>query len=81
MLIFLTRNNPNVDLFRSSKQLLLNPVVISRNQNERILIEGSVNSVRISIAVKQVKSLVFIKMKCLLFKNSQMILRKSYVND
>ena len=48
---------------RSSKQLLLNPVIISRNQNERILIEGSVNSVRISIAVKQVKSSFFIKMK------------------
>jgi len=39
---------------RSSKQLLLNPVVISRNQNEKVLIEGSVNSVRISVAVKQV---------------------------
>jgi hypothetical protein len=44
---------------RSSKQLLLNPVTISRNQNERIFIEGSVNSVRISIAVKQVK-IIFI---------------------
>ena len=42
---------------RSSKQLLLNPVVISRNEKERILIEGSVNSVRISVAVKQVKYL------------------------
>lgn len=44
----------SVCLIRSSKQLLLNPVVISRNQNERIFIEGSVNSVRISVAVKQV---------------------------
>jgi len=60
VLIFQTRNNPNFNLFRSSKQLLLNPVIISRNQNERILIEGSVNSVRISIAVKQVKSIVFL---------------------
>jgi len=48
---------------RSSKQLLLNPVVISRNQNERIFIEGSVNSVRISIAVKQVKFVVLKKTK------------------
>jgi len=46
----------NKSSIRSSKQLLLNPVIVSRNQNERILIEGSVNSVRISIAVKQVKT-------------------------
>jgi actin related protein 2/3 complex subunit 4 len=68
VLIFQPRNNPNFNLFRSSKQLLLNPVIISRNQNERILIEGSVNSVRISIAVKQVKSFFFIKMKCFSFQ-------------
>jgi actin related protein 2/3 complex subunit 4 len=55
---------------RSSKQLLLNPVVISRNQNERILIEGSVNSVRISIGVKQVKiiSIFFINSILIFFK-------------
>ncbi|CAF0961864.1 unnamed protein product [Rotaria sordida] len=49
-------NKPEVEV-KSSKQLLLNPVVISRNQNERILIEGSVNSVRISIGVKQADDL------------------------
>jgi len=38
----------------TSKELLLTPVVISRNEKERVLIEGSVNSLRISIAVKQV---------------------------
>ena len=41
-------------LCRSSKELLLTPVIISRNEKERVLIEGSVNSLRISIAVKQV---------------------------
>jgi len=30
------------------------PVVISRNENERVLIEGSINSIRISIAIKKV---------------------------
>ena len=40
--------------FRSSKELLLTPVVISRNEKERVLIEGSINSLRISISVKQV---------------------------
>lgn len=39
---------------RSSKELLLQPVVISRNDKEKVLIEGSINSVRVSIAVKQV---------------------------
>lgn len=40
--------------FRASRELLLTPVVISRNEKERVLIEGSVNSIRISIAIKQV---------------------------
>ncbi|XP_011915442.1 PREDICTED: tubulin monoglycylase TTLL3 isoform X16 [Cercocebus atys] len=40
-------------VFRSSKELLLQPVTISRNEKEKVLIEGSINSVRVSIAVKQ----------------------------
>lgn len=40
--------------YRSSKELLLQPVLISRNEKEKVLIEGSINSVRVSIAVKQV---------------------------
>lgn len=42
--------------YRSSKELLLQPVVISRNDKEKVLIEGSINSVRVSIAVKQVSN-------------------------
>ncbi|XP_022193528.1 actin-related protein 2/3 complex subunit 4 [Nilaparvata lugens] len=45
-------NKPEVEV-RTSRELLLMPVVISRNDRERVLIEGSINSVRISIAVKQ----------------------------
>ncbi|KAG8315438.1 Actin- protein 2/3 complex subunit 4 [Homalodisca vitripennis] len=37
----------------SSRELLLNPVLISRNEKEKVLIESSVNSIRISIAIKQ----------------------------
>ena len=33
--------------------MLLNPIVVSRSEKERVLIEPSINSVRISIAVKQ----------------------------
>ena len=36
-----------------SKELLLNPVSICRNENERCLIEPSVNSVRVSLKIKQ----------------------------
>jgi len=45
-------NKPEIEV-RSSKELILNPVIISRNDKERVLIEASVNSVRISIAIKQ----------------------------
>lgn len=45
-------NKPEIEL-RSSKELLLNSVTISRNERERVLIESSINSVRISIAIKQ----------------------------
>jgi len=38
---------------RGSKELLLNPITISRTEQEKCLIEGSVNSVRVSFAIKQ----------------------------
>ena len=41
-------------IFRGSKEVLLTPVVISRNEKEKVLIEAAINSVRISIAIKQV---------------------------
>lgn len=45
-------NKPEVEV-RGNKELLLNPVTISRNEKERVLIEPSINSVRVSIAIKQ----------------------------
>ncbi|PWN90874.1 putative ARP2/3 complex 20 kDa subunit [Acaromyces ingoldii] len=45
-------NKPEVES-GSSKEALLTPLVISRNENERVLIEASVNSVRLSIRIKQ----------------------------
>jgi hypothetical protein len=38
---------------RGSTEVLLNPLTISRNENERVLIEPSINSVRMSIKIKQ----------------------------
>ena len=38
---------------RFDKELLLNPLLISRNEQEKILIEGSINAVRVSVKIKQ----------------------------
>ena len=43
---------PEVEV-KTSKELLLTPVVIARNEKERVLIESSINSIRVSIGVKQ----------------------------
>ncbi|KAK3239120.1 Actin-related protein 2/3 complex subunit 4 [Cymbomonas tetramitiformis] len=45
-------NKPEVE-YKNSKELLLNPVLICRSEQERCYIEASINSVRISIKVKQ----------------------------
>lgn len=45
-------NKPEVEA-RSSKEVLLLPLTISRNENEKVFIEPSVNSVRVSIRIKQ----------------------------
>ncbi|KAJ5595545.1 ARP2/3 complex 20 kDa subunit (p20-ARC) [Penicillium hispanicum] len=45
-------NYPEVEA-GNNPELLLNPVTISRNENERVLVEPSVNSVRVSIRIKQ----------------------------
>uniref|UniRef100_A0A2R5L255 Actin-related protein 2/3 complex subunit 4 n=1 Tax=Hirondellea gigas TaxID=1518452 RepID=A0A2R5L255_9CRUS len=45
-------NKPEVEA-RMDKELLLNPITISRNSQERTCIEASVNSVRVSIKIKQ----------------------------
>ncbi len=39
--------------YRGSKELILNPVTISRSETERCYIEPSINSVRVSIKIKQ----------------------------
>jgi actin related protein 2/3 complex subunit 4 len=45
-------NKPEVEV-RQSKELLLKPIKIARNENEMVLIEPSVNSVRLSVCIKQ----------------------------
>jgi len=46
-----------------NKALLLQPVVVSRNKEEKVLIEGSINSLRISIKIKQADELEQILVK------------------
>ena len=45
-------NKPEIEV-KESPELLLNPVTISRNDKEKVLIEPSINSIRVSIAIKQ----------------------------
>jgi hypothetical protein len=45
-------NVPEIEA-ASSPEVLLNPLVVARNENEKVLIEPSVNSVRVSIRIKQ----------------------------
>jgi hypothetical protein len=49
-------NKPEVEA-RANKELLLTPVVISRNPKEKVLIEGSINALRVSICIKQADEL------------------------
>jgi len=45
-------NRPQVEV-RESLELISKPVIISRNESEKIEIETSINSVRINVAVKK----------------------------
>ena len=42
---------------RVNKELLMNPVMVARNEKERVLVEASINSVRVSIGIKQADEL------------------------
>ncbi|THH08080.1 hypothetical protein EW145_g2944 [Phellinidium pouzarii] len=49
-------NKPEVEVRHAlitSKEVLLNPLTISRNENECVYIEPSINSIRVSIKIKQ----------------------------
>jgi actin related protein 2/3 complex subunit 4 len=45
-------NVPEIEA-QTSPEVLLTPLTIARNENERVFIEPSINSVRISIKIKQ----------------------------
>eukprot|EP00735_Rhodelphis_limneticus_P014264 TRINITY_DN8268_c0_g1::TRINITY_DN8268_c0_g1_i1::g.10216::m.10216 TRINITY_DN8268_c0_g1::TRINITY_DN8268_c0_g1_i1::g.10216 ORF type:complete len:189 (-),score=53.97,sp/P59999/ARPC4_MOUSE/69.64/6e-82,ARPC4/PF05856.7/2.6e-72,HDA2-3/PF11496.3/0.05 TRINITY_DN8268_c0_g1_i1:199-708(-) len=55
-------NKPEIEA-RTDKELICTPVVISRNEKEACLIEASINSVRISLKIKQADDLEVILAK------------------
>ncbi|XP_064633125.1 actin-related protein 2/3 complex subunit 4 [Lineus longissimus] len=69
-------NKPEVEV-RSSKELLLTPVVVSRNSKEKVLIEGSVNSLRFSIAIKQADEIE--KILCKKFMRFMMMRAENFI--
>ncbi|SAM02875.1 hypothetical protein [Absidia glauca] len=64
-------------LSSKSKEVLLNPLVISRNENEKVLIESSVNSIRVSIKIKQADDLE--RILCHKFSRFMMLRAESFV--
>ena len=38
---------------RADEELLMRPLCVSRNQQEKVLVEASINSVRFSVKIKQ----------------------------
>ena len=73
-------NRPQVEV-RESQELISKPVIISRNEDEKVEIETSINSVRINVAVKKYKEIdkliVGIYSKYLMNRANQLnILRK-----
>ncbi|KAF6205727.1 hypothetical protein GE061_019900 [Apolygus lucorum] len=69
-------NKPEVEV-QTSKELLLTPILISRSETERVLIEGSINSVRISIAVKQADDIE--KFLCKKFMRFMMMRSENFI--
>jgi actin related protein 2/3 complex, subunit 4 len=58
---------------RTTKEVLLTPVTINRSADEGVYIEPSINSVRVSIKVKQKDELE----RILAFKFSQFLMRRA----
>ena len=73
-------NRPQVEV-KESQELISKPVIISRNEDEKVEIETSINSVRINVAVKKYqeidKLIVGIYSKYLMNRANQLnVLRK-----
>ena len=56
---------------------MLTPVVISRNENEKVLVEGSINSLRVSIKIKQADEIE--RLLCHKFTRFMMLRAENFV--
>jgi actin related protein 2/3 complex subunit 4 len=65
------------DHTRTSPEVLLLPLTVSRNESERVLIEPSVNSIRLSIAIKQADEIE--KILCHKFTRFMMMRAEGFV--
>ena len=46
-------NKPQIEA-REQEELILQPIIVVRNEQERVLLEPSINSVRVSICIKKI---------------------------
>ncbi|WVF73209.1 hypothetical protein IAT40_008028 [Kwoniella sp. CBS 6097] len=69
-------NKPEIET-STSPEVLLHPLVVSRNESERVLIEPSVNSIRLSIAIKQADEIE--KILCHKFTRFMMMRAEGFV--
>ncbi|RHZ60297.1 hypothetical protein Glove_355g72 [Diversispora epigaea] len=69
-------NKPEVEA-RSSPEVVANALTISRNENERVFIEPSVNSIRISIKIKQADDIE--RILCHKFTRFMMIRAENFI--
>ncbi|KAG8992662.1 Arp complex subunit [Tulasnella sp. 427] len=69
-------NKPEVEA-STSREVLLNPLIISRSANERVLIESSINSVRMSIKIKQADEIE--QILCHKFTRFMMVRAESFI--
>ncbi|WRT70437.1 uncharacterized protein IL334_007435 [Kwoniella shivajii] len=69
-------NKPEVEV-QTSPEALLHPLIVSRNESERVLIEPSVNSIRLSIAIKQADEIE--KILCHKFTRFMMMRAEGFV--
>ena len=60
-----------------SPEVLLHPLIVSRNESERVLIESSINSIRLSIAIKQADEIE--KILCHKFTRFMMMRAEGFV--
>lgn len=62
---------------RTTPEVLLHPLIISRNESERVLIEPSINSIRVSISIKQADDIE--KILCHKFTRFMMMRAENFV--